>query len=794
MFQFDSSVQTPSDNTDCPHALSSLAPARSALIRVAITCACASGRAVGSRIRLGANSVTPSVCIHPLLHVKRIPNFVGILIPASLKVQNALACLPICLLIGPATRHPPHIPLQILAGPGSGKTKVLTSRIAYLIHVHELPPESICAVTFTNKAATEMRDRLKKLIGEENTSLVQMGTFHALCAKFLRRHAKAIGLQKNFTVCDKDESKKIITNLLKSHKSSFKSKDERPKEGAILDFVSKSKAKGLSPDDTLAEITERMPKAKTNPTNSSEGALPHEAELLFATIYEQYDRILRRNNSLDFEDLLIFGLKLFSEHEPSVSWCRHVLVDEFQDTNTTQYALMKALALERCVSVVGDPDQSIYGWRAADIKNLGKMGKDFPDVQQVMLEENYRSTGSILAASLAIVSQDKNRIQKSLRTAHPAGITPVLLQLPTEREEGAFTASEIKRLVAYTAGMLRYSDFVILLRYSALSRTIENALQSQGIPNRVLGGLKFFERQEVKDLLAYLQLVDNPRYDPALLRAVNVPARGIGEKTLSELALRAERLKLSILEVVERINDGKIPDIKPPVKRKVTNFVQTVRHLRERANKGETPAGLLRLLLELIEFEDYLKKSQPDFESRWENVQELITFASELTHGSNTPLRQFLQASMLSSDSSSKDENKEKVTISTCHAAKGLEWPVVIIPAVEKGTFPFYRSDDIEEERRLLYVACTRAQGLLYLTYTAKRKSAEESKPRDLSEFVSVITKDHAVTHGSHLEARQRLFAQKSPEFGAKDRMDLAGVLGRPCPREEDATRLVAEW
>ncbi|OBZ72374.1 ATP-dependent DNA helicase PcrA [Grifola frondosa] len=752
-----------------------------------------------------------------------------------------------------SVEHPANIPLQILAGPGSGKTKVLTSRIAHLIAHHALPPSSICAVTFTNKAAGEMRARLATLIGEERTSQVRMGTFHALCAAFLRRHARRVGLEGNFTVCDADESKKLVAKLLKPYKEVLAESNLTLKEGTVLSMMSKAKAKGYTAGDALRIWTEwkappRAGASKVDP----DMFLPEDLKRIVAWIYKEYEKTLRDTNSLDFDDLLLFGVKLFGEHKKVATWCRHVLVDEFQDTNTMQYDLMRHIAApSRCVTVVGDPDQSIYGWRSAEIQNLAHMQRDFPSTVQIFLEQNYRSTASILAASVAIVSQDKTRIPKTLHTTHPAGPQPVLYSFPMDQIEVSFIAAEIKRLVAYTGGMLGWGDFVVLLRYNSLSRGIENALRKEGIPNRVLAGHRFFERMEIKDLLAYLQLVDNPHFLPAFSRIINVPGRTIGEKTVSELLLRAEELKLSPVEVTERIYDGKVPDIKPPVKRKLGPFVEALRTLRKLANEGTAPSKLIRCLLALVKYEDHLRKTQPDWQSRWDNVLELINFASEVEGGlvdqisasnglededrgvddeeewdnepeeldweeledeglveagkapaakakgkaketraindRDTPLRLFLQASMLSTDTETEKnddkDSKDKVTIATCHAAKGLEWPVVMIPAVEPGVFPSSRADDIEEERRLLYVACTRAQGLLYLSHSTSRMFLGEVKPAGLSEFVSAV-----VLQNKHL------FTERLPALSRHDRTLLAKVLQRTLPDESEVSRQIAEY
>ncbi|KAF5359087.1 hypothetical protein D9756_003438 [Leucocoprinus leucothites] len=705
--------------------------------------------------------------------------------------------------LNPAQLKGKLVYFEILAGPGSGKTKVLTSRVAHLILHHAIPPSSICAVTFTNKAANEMRERLVRLIGEQRTSQIKLGTFHALCAFFLRKYANVISLERNFTVCDAEESKKIIAGLLKPFKDELEAGDINLKESTVSSMISRAKARGLD----AAAMT-----AECNASRSMVPSTSDQINAVVSSVYTSYESALRQTNSLDFDDLLLFGVKLFRSHRKAVEWCKHVLVDEFQDTNITQYELMHQLAVHKSITVVGDPDQSIYGWRSAEVGNLARMRKDCPNTQDIFLEENYRSTGSILDASLAIVAQDQNRIRKTLFTSHPMGSTPVLRRSASEHAEAASIAAEVKQVVAYTGGLLGYGDFAILLRFTALSRALEGAFQKEGIPTRVLGGHKFFERLEIRDLLAYLQLIDNPEYDPAFLRAVNVPARGIGEKvdhlcssdkftpadalkTLDNLASRAQGNKSSMLKVVERICDNRIPDIKPPIKRKLADFVKAMQKLRKLASEGKSPPDLLRELLRCIDYQQHLKKTQSDWDTRWENVEELITFASEVrtdeiqdddgTRERQTPLRLFLQASMLSSEGDNQNEasNKDKVTIATCHAAKGLEWPVVFIPAVEAGTFPFYRTEDMEEERRLLYVACTRAQCLLYLSHAEKRMVAGETKNKALSPFLTTVKQENEL-----------LFTDIIPELKFLECRAMSRMLGRSEPSEKEVQSLVAQF
>ncbi|CCM04225.1 uncharacterized protein FIBRA_06392 [Fibroporia radiculosa] len=768
-----------------------------------------------------------------------------------------------------AVQHAPDIPLQILAGPGSGKTRVLTCRIAHLIQHHGISPENICAVTFTNKAASEMRERLDLLVGKQRTSSLKMGTFHAICATFLRRYAGYAGIESNFSVCGADESKKIIKKLLEPHQKSLISQNLILKDESVLSAISKAKAKGKAADDLLAECSpSRSRRADSGDSLKSQHAVS--LDQLVANIYQEYEMALRKSNSLDFDDLLIFGVKLFAENRWIGSWCKHILVDEFQDTNTMQYQFMRHVArANKCVTIVGDPDQSIYGWRSAEVENLTKMQigeilwtnyrtedsacQDFPRTQQIFLEQNYRSTGSILALSLAIISQggplfenivaaspdesapDRTRIQKTLRTTQSNWAAPVLRKFPTEQIEAASIAAEIKRLIAFTGGMLAWSDFVVLLRFTAHSRLIESSLQRAGIPNRVLGGQRFFERQEVKDILAYLQLIDNPQFAPAFTRAINVPSRGIGDKTVSHLLSAAETMRISPLEVANRIYNGTLPDIRPSVKRKLASFVPHIDRLTQLALQGTSPVILIRNLLELIDYKAHLGKTQQDWENRWDNIQELVNFAREtesqedleaqigtlgdagpievddfnddyinvdsfreiggrgkekastpgLTATRTTPLRRFLQASLLSTDTETEaDERRRgKVTISTCHAAKGLEWPVVMIPGVEKGIFPSHRAEDIYEERRLLYVACTRAQGLLYLSHTNTRMVSGKTLGSELSEFVWPVISNNPVAFNNH-----------PPDIMHSDRAFLAQLLSRKAPEEAEVTRMVTEY
>ncbi|KAI0028991.1 P-loop containing nucleoside triphosphate hydrolase protein [Vararia minispora EC-137] len=699
-----------------------------------------------------------------------------------------------------AVEFRPDRPLQILAGPGSGKTKVLTARIAHLILVHSIPPWAICAVTFTNKAANEMKDRLTKLIGKRGTNQLKMGTIHALCAKLLRHHATLVDLTDNFTILDADEGEKLVGRLLKPHADEMRDNDCTLTRKDIHNKISRSKSKGFSPDTHVLDLLQHHHHHHVPDTKRAEATLAY-AHRLVVRIWRAYDAELRASNLLDFDDLLVFGVRLVKNYKQAVGWCRHVLVDEFQDTNSLQYQLMRYIAADHDhITIVGDPDQSIYGWRSADTTNLQHMKDDFPRTQRIFLEQNYRSTASILSVSHAIIAQDKKRVQKTLHTQHPSGPRPMLCWFQSEHAESLFIAAEIKRLVACSGGMLRWQDFVVLLRFSALSRNVEAALQIEGIPHRVLKGARFFERAEIKDVLAFLQIADNPRSLPAFIRTVNCPPRGIGDKSVAQIVQRAEREKMSAFETCAAIVDGRIPDNKPNVKKKLTPYVRIVRNLQRDAAAGTSAADLVRRVLKLTEYVEYLRRGE-GFEARLENVREFVSFAMQEQDGlaergrtedavvvgqgeaATTPLREFLQNAMLTTnpEDSTEDDN-DKVTISTCHAAKGLEWPVVFIPGVETDIFPFKRVEDANEERRLLYVAATRAQGLLYMLHCGQRMSGGSQEARELSRFIKLPLKDD-----------RRLMSPELPALNADSRAVLAAVLGRPEPDAAECETRMAE-
>ncbi|KAH9447788.1 hypothetical protein Pst134EB_021787 [Puccinia striiformis f. sp. tritici] len=742
-----------------------------------------------------------------------------------------------------AVQRPPNCSLQILAGPGSGKTRVLTYRIAYLLRQCEIPPPALVAVTFTNKSAKEMQHRLTALIGGSVASEVILGTFHGMCVTFLRKHGSKIGLKSNWVICDRDQQLAYGKATLKDPQFADQNQDQSIKPKTLVESISKAKSQGSSPEEMLRQAETPFKK-------------------LMAMLYRSYSDLLEADNCLDFDDLLLFGEQLFRSHPAIISHIQHVLIDEFQDTNTVQYQIMRLLAHRGAVTVVGDPDQGIYGFRYAQSINLEKMTKDFPGTQVALLEENYRSSSSILKASLAVVQQDNERIDKKLYTSHPRVSSPTVRPFANPMQEADFIAQEIHRLVAQTGGQLNYNDFCILMRYNALSRNLETALKTARIPVRMLGAQKFFDRVEVRDILAYLQLADNPIFSPAFERVINTPRRKLGQVAITAVKTASQTHKISQMEVLVRAVRGKHFDgIQPAQIETFKKFLAIICDLQAKAQKGTPVAELIDHLVERINYGDHLQKTYgPDAVQRDQNIQELKAFAAHLAKESQayskspplspakevnkpstepgnypiftmsdtaldrlasmfnaepsleddvaeeitaddaeevTPLRQFLVESSLSTDTDTQeakdDNNQPRVTITTCHSSKGLEWPVVFVIAVEDGIFPFYRCsepEEVKEERRLLFVAMTRAQGLLYCTYSAERMQGAETRSQEVSIFLKKLIKQSS----GQCSAQECILTQNLPQFDSSMREELSTVIGRPVATDDMIKNTVEEY
>lgn len=665
--------------------------------------------------------------------------------------------------------------LQVLAPPGSGKTTTLTSRVGYLITHHGYNPQNVICCTFTVKASREMRERLCNLIGADLESKLVMGTFHSICRRLLAVYGHLIGVPKGFGIADSSDSASIIKRIIKRLNLSLDPKKARSK-------ISSQKSKGKTPGD-LRKSSQKQAE-----------------EQEFMTIFQEYESDLAASQLLDYDDLLLRCVDLLRAYPACVSNVEALLIDEFQDTNIIQFELMKLLAAKhKRITIVGDPDQSIYGFRSAEIKNLRQMKTTYPQTVVINLEENYRSASAILKLAQKLIEQDAARPAKKLKATRCYGTKPVLRRLPNPNEEALWIANEIKRIHMMTGPLLRHSDFAILLRSAYLSLLIEKALASQGIPYRMVGGQRFFDRAEIRILIDYLRTISHPDNNQSFLAIINNPSRKIGETIIAEMVRLAEERKISVWTVAQKVLVGDLAfDKRFPTaaEQALGRLVAMIKNARQKVSTtlpANVPSMLIDLVVKSIGFEDYLRsKYKEDHEERLENVKELIAHASEVLVGSAVDgslpiidgveqqplnggqevLAQFLSNIVLSSEVEKGGPTDEisRVTISTIHSAKGLEWPVVFIPAMYEGSIPHSRAEDTDEERRLLYVAMTRAQGLLTMTFPLVQ--SREETPSKLSSFLPLEL--------------HRLVASTGPLFGDKVIENLATILRRPAPSQED--------
>ncbi len=602
----------------------------------------------------------------------------------------------------------------VLAGPGSGKTRVLTHRIAHMIQ-GGITPWQILAVTFTNKAAREMRHRLDGLIGEQGKE-VMMGTFHSICSRLLRRHIKHLGYENSFLIYDTRDQLQIITQSLKI----LNLDEERYKPNAVKSSISRAKNDGMTPKTF-------QPK-------------DYHDEII-GRIYERYQTILIENNALDFDDLLLLTLRLFKEIPEVLEryqkrW-KYLLVDEFQDTNLVQYQLIRLLGIKhQNVFVVGDIDQSIYRWRGADYRNVLKFEETFPKRKLITLEQNYRSTQHILNAASALIRHNGNRKEKGLWSQLGKGEPIEVFEAYDEREEASFIVRQIKRL-KHRSGY-RNRDFSIMYRMNAQSRALEEAFMRTDLKYTIVGATRFYERREVKDIIAYLRLIYNPADPISLTRIINVPKRGIGVAAHKELIEWAEAIRAKPFVALQRLDEhmGVLsplpPHLYPPFTKRrrdsLLKFYHLLKPLIDKLNEITLP-DLITELLSALNYSSYLRDGSEEGEQRWENIIELRNVAAQYEH---LPVREALpefleNASLVSDADSVPGEEADAVTLMTLHTAKGLEFPVVFLPGMENDILPHFRSQDnieqMEEERRLAYVGITRAKQRLYLIYTFRRRT-----------------------------------------------------------------------
>jgi DNA helicase-2/ATP-dependent DNA helicase PcrA len=615
-------------------------------------------------------------------------------------------------------------PLLVLAGAGSGKTRVLTMRIAALIDRHGVPPERIFAVTFTNKAAGEMKQRIGRLLHRDPSGL-WIGTFHALSARLLRREAELLGFTRRFTIYDEDDRLSLIRRLMEQQRHSTKLFPPR----AVQSVISAAKNRMISPSELAS------------------GASFDRLTQVASEVYAALGPALKAANAMDFDDLLLHPLTIFREHPDRLRAYQNrfsfILVDEFQDTNRAQYQLVRLLGAHGNVCAVGDDDQSIYGWRGADVRNMQDFLKDFPGTKLVRLEENYRSTQVVLDAANGIIAENSGRIGKTLTTRRRGGESVTLVAAADERDEAEWVVRELQKRSA--ASDWDYSEMAVLYRTNSQSRALEEAFRRAGVPYRLIGAISFYERREVKDLLAYLRLVANPADNEAFLRAVGVPKRGLGESSLATLTRFAAQWNKPLLETA-RIAD-RIPELRPNVREAFRAFAGLIDGAAQRQNLP--PADLLEHLIRAIDYETVLTAEGPEGADRWENVRELLASAANWSEevpveaDDGTPLERFLAEAALLSSADTVEGEEQGVTLMTLHTAKGLEWPVVVLTGLEHGLFPLARAEEqptgLEEERRLCYVGLTRAKDKLYLTWARARRRGGELRPGIASRFLRAI-------------------------------------------------------
>jgi DNA helicase-2/ATP-dependent DNA helicase PcrA len=627
-------------------------------------------------------------------------------------------------------------PLIVFAGAGSGKTRTITYRVANLIAGVGVPPYRILAVTFTNKAAGEMRERIEKLTGPEVARDLWVGTFHSVCARLLRRHHAAVGLGKNFVIYDDSDQKALLGRVLKD--MDLSEHGYPPK--MVLALISREKREGYTPDE--ARRAGRM-------------------ESTLANVYERYQAALLRSNATDFDDLLFYATRVATSKEPEGEELRgrfsHVLVDEFQDTNLIQYKLVHALSQNTGnLCVVGDDDQAIYRWRGADVRLIRNFRKDFPDSKVVKLEQNYRSTGNIVQAALGVIKPAREREPKVLWTGSASGDKIRVRAVADEREEATFVAGSIRAEIARGT---RADQISVFYRVHAQSRALEEALRSLNIPYQIIGGMKFFERAEVKDLLAYLRLIHNPQSDADLLRVINVPTRGIGDKTVEKLLSTAAENTCSAFEAIRLLLDS--DELGTAAQKKLSAFSDLVARLTKEA-ESLGPAELAQRVIEASGYEEALRKEDnAEGDARLGNLEELVgalqDYETELEERGETPtISGYLErVSLIAVADTHKDA--PLVSLMTVHSAKGLEFGAVFLTGMEETIFPYKGVDqnhgdseeELDEERRLAYVAITRARNRLVITHTATRQLFGRTHYLEPSRFLSDIPDEVVAREGS---------------------------------------------
>lgn len=639
-------------------------------------------------------------------------------------------------------------PLLIMAGAGSGKTRVLTHRIAYLLDEKDVSPYNVLAITFTNKAAREMKERVQKLVGDQ-AEVIWMSTFHSMCVRILRRDADRIGIERNFTIIDPTDQKSVIKDVLKNENIDSKKFEPRMFIGAISNLKNELK----TPEDAQKEATD------------------YHSQMV-ATVYSGYQRQLSRNEALDFDDLIMTTINLF-ERVPDVleyyqNKFQYIHVDEYQDTNKAQYTLVKLLASKfKNLCVVGDSDQSIYGWRGADIQNILSFEEDYPEAKTIFLEQNYRSTKTILNAANEVIKNNSERKPKGLWTANTNGEKIHYYEAMTERDETEYVVREIMK---HQRNGKKYQDMAILYRTNAQSRVLEETFMKSNIPYTMVGGQKFYDRKEIKDLLSYLRMIANSNDDISLQRIINVPKRGVGPSSVEKIQNYALQNNISMFDA---LGEADFIGLSKKVTQECLNFYELIQNLIKEQDFLEIHE-IVDEVLKKSGYRDMLERENTlESRSRLENIDEFMSVPQD--YEENTPLEEqslinFLTDLSLVADIDEAD-TENGVTLMTMHSAKGLEFPIVFIMGMEESLFPHIRaikSDDdheMQEERRICYVAITRAEEILYITHATSRmlfgRPQSNMPSRFLKEIPESLLENHSISKRQTIQPKSTPFAKR---------------------------------
>ena len=614
-------------------------------------------------------------------------------------------------------------PCLVIAGAGSGKTKVLTHKIAYLIGEKGAKPWDILAITFTNKAANEMKERIANLVGDDAKD-IWMGTFHSICVRILRRFIDRIGFDTSFIIFDTSDQRTLVKACMKDLAIDDKLFTDR----SILSEISNAKNEMLEPEQYMARANGDFRKEK------------------IASVYALYQKRLKENNAIDFDDIINYAIRILMENPDILEYYankfKYVLVDEYQDTNKAQFTLVTLLASKNGnITVVGDNDQGIYSFRGADISNILNFERDFPGTRIIKLEQNYRCTGNILKAANSVIKNNEVKYKKELWTQNEEGNLPNVYQADNEYDEATYIVTQIEHLKREE--YYHYSDFAILYRMNTQSRAIEDILRRENVPYKIVGGLKFYERKEIKDIIAYLRLIQNSADNLSLKRIINEPKRGIGKTSLEKVELLAEQNATSMYEIIKHADQYGLNRVYLNSR----EFVNVIEELKDKKDELVI-SELIKTTLKKTGYTKALEEENTiEAENRIENLEEFLTVAIEFEEEyAENSLSQFLEGITLSSDIDNVEETEDSVTLMTLHSAKGLEFPVVFLVGMEEGIFPGYKSisepKELEEERRLCYVGITRAKEHLYLTCSKQRTIFGSTSYNPVSRFLKEIPED----------------------------------------------------